>query len=333
MKQQRLNIVFALAVGPTLAFAGAQDVKDVRRADATGAQLTAAEGAKFASISELIGMDVWSKPDSADKNERHDLADIRDVVLDARTGRITGVILSSGGIGSFGDTLRRVEFRDMNFLHDAKGACTVWMDHSEADFGRIATLDEEALEPFHCKAIVAGVTNERARAREAGGKKAGSEEGGKKGEKSEKGEKGEKQTREAHARVTGAVMGSEFDDLELRAALGSTDEGMKPVAGQALGSIDEAWVNLSTGEVSYLTFKHGDRMLVFPLSAVAPNVDVQGDTLYFVAPATNAALAAAPALDLATGMTLGNAEFRATVDRHYPRLDAVNRPDNDGARG
>ncbi|MEZ6014979.1 MAG: hypothetical protein R3F49_07700 [Planctomycetota bacterium] len=314
MKHTNLTIALALLSVPSLAFANAQDVGQTARAGQEAPERLQQATPMYASVSDLIGKDVWSKADVSDDNDRDDMADIRDFVVDRSTGKVTGVILSSGGIGSIGDTLRQVEFSSLHFKQDDDGKRTVWMDLTEDEFSKIAKIEEDSLKPYKCDTIAASFRDKQARAREAGSDDV------------------TKKAREAQLRSSGAMLASEVDDLNVRAAVGSTNKDGEAVAGSEIGSIDEAWIDLSTGEIAYYTFEFEDRMLVFPRSTISAQVDREGESVHFVAPATNAILSSAPAMDEEKKMTLKNMDFRAQVDRFFASRNGEVREGADRAR-
>jgi len=300
MKHQQLTTALLLLSVPSLAFAAVQEERprtdfvqdsDSKRAD---------KNPMYASVSELIGKDVWSRADASDESDRDDIADIRDFVIESETGRISGVILSSGGIGSIGDTLRRVEFSQLRFIHEKDGECKVWMDTTEDAFSKLASIKNDTLDPFRCKAIVAGYRDMQGRAQEAGS-----------GEATGK-------AREAHTRAMNTMLASECDDLEMRACGGCVDENGKSIEGQDMGNIDEAWVNLSSGEIEYVTFEYNDRMIVIPAAMLKSQVDVEDEVVYIVSPIKNTLMASAPSIDDdKKGMTLRDADFRTRVATYY----------------
>lgn len=301
MKCNQLTTAFLILGLPSLAFAGAQQPgsppkqqpqQQTPRAAATD------EVASFATVSKLIGANVWSRA-KAD-GDRDDLADVKDFVVDAQTGKIDFVILSSGGLGSLGDSLRRVNFADLQFEHTSDDECKITVNHSEDEFDRIAKIEEKELEPYSAKAVAASFKDRQAGAREAAGdKKAG--------------------VREAQMRASGAILASELDDFDVRTAMAAYDAEGKPVQADKLGSIDEAWINTTSGKLEYLTFDYEDRMLVFPHRALVSHVDADGKGLYFVAPAADR-LKVAPAFDEEKNWDLKNSEFVETVNRFYGEM-------------
>lgn len=103
----------------------------------------------FVSHDELIGMDVWSGSKTGARGDedadRSDLGDINDFVFDASTGEITHVVISSGGIGDLGDTLRAVECKQLQWSKDSEGEMMVSLPMDEASFERIQEFDPEKL--------------------------------------------------------------------------------------------------------------------------------------------------------------------------------------------
>jgi hypothetical protein len=311
MKCNQLSTAFLILGLPALTFASAQQPGSPPKQDPSPRAATSDEVAYYATVSKLIGANVWSRADAG--GDRDDLADIKDFIVDAETGKVEFAILSSGGVGSVGDSLRRVSFSDLRFEHKTDGdECKVMLDLGEAEFERIAKVEEESLEPYRAKTVAASFRDRQAAAREASG------------------DKGTAGAREAQMRATGAILASELDDFDVRAAITTYDAEGKAVQADKLGSIDEAWINTETGNLDYLTFEHKDRTLVFPLRALATHVDADGKGLYFIAPPADR-LATAPAFDEAKKWDLKNAEFRQNIDRFYAMKDGAGKK-VDGAR-
>lgn len=308
MKHSQLTIALVLAGIPSLAFAQAQDDATRRGGVTTQEDSEKRMAPKYASVSSLIGKNVWSAADPADESDRDDMADIRDLVIDSKSGKVKSVILSSGGIGNVGDKLRQVDFAELRFTHEGEGKdkeCKVSMDTTEKAFDARPVIEQDTLDHYGTKAIVQASKGSQIRAREAGT-----------GEATGK-------AREAQARLTESILGSELDDLDVRAAAGSVDGDGKATEANDLGDIDELWVDLATGEVAYATFEHDGRTLVFPYSALALHVDLDGEKICAVAPTSTAALASAPAIDENAKQTLDNDEFRRSIDAFYKgRRDA-----------
>jgi sporulation protein YlmC with PRC-barrel domain len=68
---------------------------------------------KHLKASKLIGMDVWS-----DQNEK--LGDIKDVIFDARSGRVEYAVLSFGGTLGIGDRFSAVPVKSLGLNWDPK---------------------------------------------------------------------------------------------------------------------------------------------------------------------------------------------------------------------
>jgi len=317
MKCNRLTTAFLILGLPSLTYAAAQQPGSAPpKQDQSPRAATSEQAAYYASVSKLIGANVWSRPEAG--GDRDDLADIKDFIVDAESGKVDFVILSSGGIGSVGDSLRRISFSDLRFEHNAENdECKVMVELGEAEFDRIAKIEEDSLDPYRAKTVAASFRDRQAGTREASG------------------DKKEAGVRDAQMRASGAILASELDDFEVRVAAASFDGDGKAIQADKLGSIDEAWINTETGNVAYLTFDYKDRMLVFPFSALATHAEADGRGLYFISPSADR-LAAAPAFDEAKKWDLKNAEFRQNIDRFYAtkdgavrKLDGVRR-DGDG---
>lgn len=300
MNCNKLTTAILMVGLPSLMFAAVQQPGSTPQQERDARAVPAADAAYYASVSKLIGANVWSRADG--DNDRDDLADIKDFIVDAESGKVDFVILSSGGVGSLGDSLRRVSFSDLGFDHSSDDECKVTMQLSEAEFDRIAKIEEKSLDPYRANTVAASFRDRQASAREAGSDK---EAAG---------------VREAQMRASGAILASELDDFDVRATLGTYDSDGKPVKSDKLGSIDEAWLNTSSGKIEYLTFEHKDRKLVFPHRALVSHVDAEDKAIYFVAPPADRLLAA-PAFDDSKKWDLKNAEFRRTVDTFYTVKD------------
>lgn len=302
MKCNQITTAFLILGLPTLALASVQQPgSPPKQQPQTPRTATTEEVATYATVSKLIGANVWSRADA--EGDRDDIADIKDFVVDAESGKVDFVILSSGGIGSLGDSLRRVNFADLRIEHTGDDECKVTMDKTEDEFDRIAKIDDDALELYSAKAVAASFKDRQAGAREASG------------------DKKTTGAREGQMRASGAILASELDDFDVRATMTSYDGEGKPLQADSLGSIDEAWINTSSGKLEYLTFDHAGRMLVFPHRALVSHVDSDGEGLYFVAPAADR-LAAAPAFDEDKNWNLRNSEFRDTINRFYGEMKA-----------
>lgn len=313
MKCNTLTTAVLILGIPSLTFAAAQTPGTAPpKQDTTARPATSDDVATYASVSKLIGANVWSRAEAG--GDRDDLADIKDFIVDAETGKVDFVILSSGGVGSVGDSLRRISFSDLRFEHDAdKDECKVMVELGEAEFDRIAKIEEDSLDPYRAKTVAASFRDRQAGTREGSG------------------DKQDAGVRDAQMRASGAILASELDDFEVRVAPASFDNDGKAVETDKLGSIDEAWINTETGKVEYLTFDYKDRMLVFPVRALVTHAEADGKGLFFLAPAADR-LAAAPAFDEAKKWDLKNAEFRQNVDRFYATKDGAVKKPADGVR-
>lgn len=301
MKCNQLTTAILMVGLPSLTFAAPQQPGSAPKQEPARPAATT-DVAYYAPVSKLIGANVWSRADAG--GDRDDLADINDFIVDAETGKVDFVVLSSGGVGKVGDNLRRVPFSDLHITHEADGECKVGMELSEDEFGKIAKIEEKSLEPYKAKAVAASA-RDKATAREAAGDKPAPGA-----------------AREGQMRASGAILASELDDFDVRAAMMTYDSEGKPVKSDKLGSIDEAWLNTSTGKIEYLTFEHKDRKLVFPHRVLVSHVDADEKAIYFVAPSAER-LVTAPAFDDSKKWDLRNAEFRRTVDAYYVKDGAA----------
>jgi hypothetical protein len=309
MKCNQLTAAMLIAGFPSLAFAAAQQPGSTPKQEHDTRAVSAGDAAYYAPVSKLIGANVWSRPDS--DGDRDDLADVNDLVVDAESGKIDFVILSSGGVGSLGDSLRRVNFSDLTIEHTDGDECKIMMNLGEDEFDRIAKIEEKSLEPYRAKTVAASFRDREAKPREASGTQ------------------GTTGVREGQMRATGAILASELDDFDVRVSMAAFDAEGKRVESDKLGSIDEAWVNTKTGKLEYLTLDYKDRMVVFPHRALISHVDVDGKQIYFVAPVAADRLLQAPAFDESKNWNLRNEEFRRTIDKFY----VVKNGDTDGVGG
>ncbi len=253
--------------------------------------------------SALIGKDLHSRPDAEGK--RKDLGDLKDFVVDSGTGQVTHVIVSSGGIGGLGDSLRRLPFSDLSVVRErpadgkGEGKLVASVDLDEEGFDRLSTITADALEPYRCEAIAASQKDLGRRAREANSDAA------------------TQKAREAHARANALMLLSELDDLAVRACAASHDKEGKSVAGEKLGEIEEAWIDVGDGKVMYVTLELDGRELPMPMDTLAVHVDTDAKALYVPTPCPSGKLAEAPALAPDEGRALASEAFRAEVARFY----------------
>ena len=302
---KQLTAALALLAAPALSFAQAQEVPTAPKARVGQNAAQEQKTPHFATVSKLIGMDVLARATA--NGERKDVGDVHDFVVDGATGSVTQVIVSSGGVGSLGDTLRMRPFSDLRFDRTDPKAPKIWLDVTEADFDASAELTKEALDAYGSKAIAAAHKGDEARVREAGAKtqpKAG-------------------QRADGHMSTSMLMLASEFDDLDVRAMGGSVDEDGASMTGESIGSIDEAWIDCSAGKVAYLTLDHNKRLVVLPMAALVPTVNMEEKTLVCQTRCTLEQLAAAPAIDEKANLTLDNADFRKSVTEYYARLKST----------
>lgn len=311
MQCNKLTTAILILGLPSLALAAPQQPGSPPKPQQTPRATATDEVATYASVSKLIGANVWARADA--EGDREDVADINDFIVDATTGKVDFVILSSGGVGSLGDTLRRVPFSDLSIEHQDDDECKVMIAVGKDEFERIAKIEEDSLEPYRAKTIAAG-TRDQGAVREAGG------------------QKDTTGVTNAQMRVSGAILASDLDDLEVRAPMGAYGADGKPVKADELGSIDEAWLNTVTGNIEYLTFEYKDRKLVMPHRALTSHIDADNKELYFTAPAVADRLATAPAFDDAKKWDLKNAEFRRTVDSFYADMKGAAEKAGDAVR-
>lgn len=301
MRSKNISFALALITLPSFAFGLAQDAADTKKGGTTNSEAQEHKTPHFASASQLIGMNVWSR--GIDDKSREDVGDIRDYVVDGKTGTLTHVVVSSGGVGSIGDTLRRMPYSALQFDVTDPKEMKVWVDMKHEDFKALPAIEKSVLAPYAGKAIAETRIAERAKAREANAPKA----------------KGDVAT--VRLPEVSAMLVSELDDLDLRAGRGSVDAAGEAIDGKSVGSIHEAWIDCFAGKVAYLTVEHNGRQVVVPMAAMSAFVDYDDKSLYFETPCSMLTLATAPAIDEKENLTLQNAAFRATIDSFYAKLD------------
>jgi sporulation protein YlmC with PRC-barrel domain len=301
MHSKQITAALALLAVPALSFGQAQEAPKTTPKARTGQVDTQEQKAPhFATVSKVIGMDVLARATA--NGERKDVADVRDFVVDGATGAVTQVILSSGGVGSVGDTLRMRPFGDLRFDRTDPKAPKIWLDVTEADFDASAKLTKEALDAYGCKAIAAAHGSNATRLREAGAKTQ------------------PKDGKSADGHMSLLMLASELDDFDVRTAVGSVGEDSDSMVGESLGSVDEAWIDCSAGKISFLTLQHNKRSVVLPMGALVVNTDTDKKTLFCETACTVEQLAAAPAIDEKANLTLDNADFRKSVTEYFARI-------------
>lgn len=300
MHSKHITAAFALLAAPALSFAQAQEVPTAPKARAGQAVAQDQKAPHFATASKLIGMDILAR--ATTNGERKDIGDVRDFVVDGATGKLTQVIVSSGGVGSLGDTLRLRPFSDLRFDRTDPKAPKIWLDVTEADFDASAKLTKEALDAYGCKAIAEAHLGHQTRVREANAKTQ------------------PKDGAIADGHMSLLMLASELDDFDVRAMAGSVDENGASMAGESVGSVQDAWIDCSAGSIAYVTVEHNKRSVVLPMASLAPIADTEKKTLYFETPCTVAQLAAAPAIDEKANLTLDNADFRKSITEYHGRI-------------
>jgi len=303
MQSKHITAAFALLAAPSLSFAQAQEVPKAPKARAGQVAAQNEKAPHFASASKLIGMDVLAR--ATTDGERNDIGDVRDFVVDGATGKVTQVIVSSGGVGSIGDSLRLRPFSDLRVDRTDPTAPKLWLDVTEADFDASAKLTKEALDAYSCKTIAAAHLGHKTNAREASANAQ------------------PKDGVIADGHMSMLMLASELDDFDVRAMAGSDVEKGDSVVGESIGSVEEAWIDCSTGSVAYVTLQHNKRSVVVPMTSLTPMADTQKKTLYFETPCTLAHLAAAPAVDEKANLTLDNADFRKSITEYYGRIKST----------
>lgn len=98
----------------------------------------------FHRDSEIIGMDLWTTVATED-GEKVDIGDINNFVIDSKSGRISHVVISSGGVGDLGDTLRTISWNQIQWSEDEDGDKVAMVQMSEKAFDAIAEFDPEKI--------------------------------------------------------------------------------------------------------------------------------------------------------------------------------------------
>jgi sporulation protein YlmC with PRC-barrel domain len=297
MQSKQFTAALALLTVPALSFVYAQEPATAPRARAGQSTVKEAKDAHFATASKLIGQDVLGR--ATTNGERKDIGDVRDFIVDGASGAVTHVIVSSGGVGSLGDTLRSLPFADLRFDRTDPKQPKVWLDVTEADFDALGKITNESLDVYRCKTIAEAHLGHQSRVREAGAKVA------------------PKDGVIADGHLSLIMLASELDDFDVRALIGSVDEKGDSMAGESVGSVHEAWIDCSAGKVAYLTLEHNRRFVALPMASLVPAVDMEKKTIFFETPCTVLQLAAAPALDEKASLTFDNADFRKSITEYF----------------
>jgi sporulation protein YlmC with PRC-barrel domain len=300
MHTKTISYALALITLPTLTLGLPQSSEAPQKQRALQDQSSESATPHFASASKLIGTDVWSEIHS--DGSRTDLGNIRDYVVEAKSGTLTHVIVSSGGIGTIGDTLRKIPYSALSFDFADPKVTKVIMDMKSEEFKALPTIEKSELSPFACKGIAEARIAERKGARNA------------------KTPKDKEAVEAGYNPDLSPMLASELDDMDVRASHGSMNAEGIVIDGSSVGSIHEAWIDCAAGKVAYLTFEHNKRQLVIPMSSMVAYVDHDTKSMYFATPCSMLNLATAPAIDVEENLTLANADFRKAVHEFYAEL-------------
>jgi hypothetical protein len=300
MHSKHITAALALLAAPTLSFGQAQDVPKAPKARDGQVATQVDKAPHFATASKLIGMDVLGR--ATTNGERKDIGDVRDFVVDGATGKVTQVIVSSGGVGSLGDSLRLRPFSDLKFDRTDPKSPKIWLDVTEADFDASAKLTKEALDAYSCKAIAEAHAGHQTRVREANANTQ------------------PKDDVIADGHMSLLMLASELDDFDVRTLADSVNQKRDSMAFESVGSVEEAWIDCAAGTVAYVTVEHNNRSVALPMTSLVPTADTEKKTLFFQTPCTIAQLAAAPAIDEKANLTLDNADFRKSVTEYHARI-------------
>lgn len=287
MNRTLLTLPFALGITASGALALQDDAGPARRAAAAAQEAAPAELAPMREA-DLRGLDLWTGAGE----ERTDLGDLRDLVLDPKTGKISHVIVSSGGVGDLGDTLRALPAGAVKITLDDDGDPAAHVTMSKAEFEGYPEITRED---------VGKLLQRQRRAVEAGAER----------------------SRQAGGAELSVLDRKDMAPFHFSSAL--ADLGVyAPGADEAAGEVGEVMVDWNRKMVSFVTFEHEDRTLVLPFAAVrvhavnADDVEDEADRVYGVRlPRTLEDLGAAPYLDAEQGFELSNPDFVKRVRAFY----------------
>lgn len=270
-------------------------------------EIDAAKSRNFHRDDEILSMDLWTMAGG----QKTDLGDINDFVIDSSDGAITHVIISSGGVGSLGDTLRAIAWDDIQWSEDKDAERVASVKHAEEEFKAIPAFEKKDV-----KNLVGRGTVEAAAKRLKGAKK----------------DMDKKAGEEATAAARAAAMKG------ARHHLASSLHGLDiygPGEYEPFCSIGELVVNCDEGHIAYVTVEANDKEYLVPFSvlmikpvltadrAADRGADRGADVEYAAyAPVNEAGMVGAPTIDAKAQRTAQEPRFRQMVAKHY-KTDAV----------
>lgn len=293
-----------LALGLASVTLGAQDApaptQAPDRATTADAQEKGAEALKpnrsFPTHSELVGLDLWGGT-SADR--RADLGDVRDIVVNAKTGAISYVIISSGGAGDVGDTLRAISWNQVKWTLDADRKTVASVEMTEEQFTAVPEFKAENLDKMTGRGAV-----EAAAKRATDAAKDWTEDEKKANAAS---------AREAMASAAKSHLGANLAGLAITG----------PDGGEAYSEVAELVIDQDRGTIAFITMKANDGQLLVPFGALkvaTVETDRDADPEYIVhCNKTEADVKASVQIDASKGSQRdqNNPRFRAAVYEFY----------------
>jgi len=292
-----LPATFGLLCAGAIAFEAAERPQDDRDRPTTNQDRDDAKKNKcYAKAESITGMDLWTRSGE----DETDLGDISDFLIDAETGKITHAIISSGGIGGVGDTLRALPCDEIKWVEDDEGERKAYVDLSEDAFAEIQEFDEESADRLVREARTRMDAPESV-AREGAGKK------------------GEAGTRAASARMRAmAQMTSDISGFDVLA----------PGGDEAVSSVGDVYIDTERHSVCFVSMEVDDAMYVVPFKALEIRVtnreeaeDVDDLEFAYVAPRTVEQMKQAPRISEDEGRTMENPEFVRAVYAFYDMED------------
>ena len=294
----KLALAFGpLTLGLTSSAAFAQDVQAPERVPATDA--AAPQDAKalrpdrpFVGHSAIVGIDLKSSVAQAD-GEPLDLGDISDFVVNGATGQISYVVISSGGVGEVGHTLRTVAWDMIAWGKNDDGAATASVQLNEEQFTAIPEFKVENLEMLTGRGAV-----------EAAAKRAGDAA---KDWTDEEKDAMAKKAREAMGKASKTHLATSINGLGIYG----------PAGDKAFASVGELIIDAERGAVAFTSVEANDVTILMPFQAIelkATESDSDAKPEYRAMVSKGEAdLAGAPAVDDENNMNASNPRFRAAT--------------------
>lgn len=299
------RITFALPATFGLLCAGALALEAMDRPQEARTRHTAAQDAKegkknecFAELGDVRGKDLWTRGGE----DEIDLGDFSDFLVDAGSGKITHAIISSGGVGSVGDTLRALPCGKIEWSADEDGERKAYASLSEDEFDDIAEFKPENADRLVREARDrANASGAIAREGAAGAGKAG--------------------TTVASARVAAtSLMYSRIEGLEV----------YEPEGDEAVTSIASIYADTDRNAICFMAVELDNATYAVPFESFKMRVtnrddaeDVDDLEYAFVAPLTVTEMSDAPTMseDEDEDRTLANPKFVRSIYAFYDVRD------------